>query len=367
MSSKIVALFDDRSDAERARQELFQSGFGTGDIEISSRERDESAGRGFWDSVKEMFGMEEETDIYREAARRGGTLLAVRCDEGMIDRAVDILQRHRPADIDRKVEEWRKSGWTSRARTESAVVGESREQRTAYEAGSAPVGEARPLAGESRPIEGRAESAEGEQRIPVAEEKVKIGKRMVSRGGVRVYTRISETPVEEEVSLREEKVSVERRPADRPAGEEAFRERTVEARAVSEEPVIQKEARVVEEVVVGKDVSQRTEKVQETVRRTEVEVEHLDAEFRKDFDARYGNRGTAYEQYQPAYNYGRELALSSQYQHIDWSQVEPDARRSFETRNPGKWDEYKDAIRLGFERTRSELATTGSRTPGEGI
>jgi stress response protein YsnF len=54
---------------------------------------------------------------------------------------------------------------------------------------------------------------------------------------------------------------------------EAFQERTIDMTTDREEPVIAKEARVKEEIVVRKEGEQRTETVRDTVRRTEVEVE----------------------------------------------------------------------------------------------
>jgi stress response protein YsnF len=90
---------------------------------------------------------------------------------------------------------------------------------------------------------------------------------------------VVERPVEEQVSLREERVSVERRPVEgsmrsgATSGDELFRERTVEVDETSEEAVVSKEARVKEELVIKKDVEQRTETVSDTVRRTEVDVE----------------------------------------------------------------------------------------------
>jgi len=122
----------------------------------------------------------------------------------------------------------------------------------------------------------------GEQaRVPVVEEQLKVGKREVeTSGGVRVRTDIEEKPVEAQVNLREEHVRVERRPVDRPATQadmnQAQHGRTIEVREKSEQPVVQKEARVVEEVVVGKEATQRTETVRDTVRRTDVDVEQVD-------------------------------------------------------------------------------------------
>jgi len=116
--------------------------------------------------------------------------------------------------------------------------------------------------------------------IPVVEEEIAIGKREVERGGVRVRTEVEERPVEEQINLREEHVKVERRPVDRPASEADIRRAqqsgTIEVREKSEEAVVQKNARVVEEVVVGKEATQRTETVRDTVRRTDVEVEETD-------------------------------------------------------------------------------------------
>jgi len=98
---------------------------------------------------------------------------------------------------------------------------------------------------------------------------------------VRVQTHVTETPVEENVELREERVHVERRPADytfHGTESEAFKEGMVEVKEAYEELVVNKKARVIEEVVVGKDVEQHTETVRETLRRTDVDIEPLGTE-----------------------------------------------------------------------------------------
>ena len=112
------------------------------------------------------------------------------------------------------------------------------------------------------------------------EEELSVGKRKVASGGVRVTTHVSETPVEETVTLREEEVKVERRPADRKLTPEeakaAFQDRTIEMLGTSEEAAVRKQARVVGEVALGKRVEEREEKVQDKVRRSEVEVEEVE-------------------------------------------------------------------------------------------
>ncbi len=121
--------------------------------------------------------------------------------------------------------------------------------------------------------------AQGEVTLPVIEEEIRIGKREVERGGVRVSSHVTERPVEQTVTLREEQVNVERRPVDRAvtqADAAAMKEGTFEVTTMAEEAVVAKQARVVGEVVVSKDATERQETVRDTVRRTDVDVEQLD-------------------------------------------------------------------------------------------
>lgn len=129
--------------------------------------------------------------------------------------------------------------------------------------------------GEVRNIAGVTRAAnDGETVIPIIEEQLRLGKRPVESGTAHVRTSVTEVPVEESVTLREENVTVERRPVDRAVenAPAAFKEGTFEIKEMAEVPVVSKEARVVEEVVVGKNVTERQETVSETVKRTEVEV-----------------------------------------------------------------------------------------------
>ncbi len=86
---------------------------------------------------------------------------------------------------------------------------------------------------------------------------------------------VVERPVEEQVELREERVTIERRPVNREvaAGDAVFEEKVIEAVERGEEAVVSKQARVVEEIALGKDVNTRTETVRDTVRKQEVEIE----------------------------------------------------------------------------------------------
>ena len=114
--------------------------------------------------------------------------------------------------------------------------------------------------------------------IQVVKENLVVGKREVEGGAVRVTSHVVETPVEQQVTLHDERVSVVRRPINRPltgAAADAFRTRTLSASARSEEAVVGKEARVVEEIGLRKEATDHVETVRDTVRETKVDVEQV--------------------------------------------------------------------------------------------
>lgn len=305
----IVAVFNQVETARQAQAALIQSGIPQSDIKITSNEnsqvRTAASGStsehegGISGFFHRMFGAGDESDrgYYTEAVQRGGAVLTVDADGDYTDSATEILNRYDPSDIDE---------------TSSAASS-------------------------------RAESLtnSGERTIPVVQEELQVGKRSVQRGGVRVYSRITETPVEEKVTLREEHARVERRTVDRAATEADFRpNQVVEVVETSEEAVVGKTARVVEEVVVGKQTSNRTETVRDSVRRTDVEVEQISPEvrqdFKRDFATRYGSEANAdYDAYEPAYGYGYTMANNPQYQGKNWSDVESNLRTDYSKSNPG--------------------------------
>ena len=87
-----------------------------------------------------------------------------------------------------------------------------------------------------------------------------------------------EKPVEETLRLREEHVVVNRRPVNRAvtdADMSSFKDGDIEITERSEEAVVSKQARVVEEVEIGKQVTEREQIISDTVRRTDVEVDEV--------------------------------------------------------------------------------------------
>ena len=165
----------------------------------------------------------------------------------------------------------------------------------------------------------------------------------------------------------EEQSRAEDRPPARPVAGvnlEAFTEGTIEISEIAEVPVVEKQARVVEEVVVAKDIRERTETVRDTVRGTDVEVERIgdggggaydvyEADFRENFHTAFAGTGRRYETFAPAYRYGFDLAHDRRYTSArDWSEVEAGARRDWESRGAGAWEDFKDSVRYAWERVR---------------
>jgi stress response protein YsnF len=266
----LTAMYDTRGAAETARNELVALGIPSDDITIrgsSTAGTTVEEDRSFWDELKSLFVPDEDRSTYAEGIRRGGYLLSARVADDMEERAREALERADPIDIDERAESWRQSGYQAGTASTTAATG----------AGATAAG------GTTARAEGlRTGTTTGgeEEAIPVVEEEVRVGKREIGRGGVRVRSYVTERPVEEQVNLRDERVQVERRPVDRPVepGDTAFQEKEITATERGEEAVVDKQARVVEEVGVRKDVDTRTETVRDTARKTEVEVEDERAE-----------------------------------------------------------------------------------------
>ncbi len=127
----------------------------------------------------------------------------------------------------------------------------------------------------------------GTEKIPIIEENLEIGKKEEETGSTRITSSIEETPIEEKINLREEHVDVNRTPTDRPATDkdlDTFKEGEMDIPIHKEVPVVNKEARVVEEVNINKRVSEEEETVRDTVRRNEVDTENIDRDDRRNRD-----------------------------------------------------------------------------------
>jgi uncharacterized protein (TIGR02271 family) len=303
----LTAFYDRREDANEAIERLVAAGVARSGINLVEGGSSSSAsstssssypdqGTGFWESLRDLFLPDEDRSVYSEGLRRGGYLLSVQVDDSQYDRALDILDDEGTVDIEQRQSTWRSEGWTPSvpSMTSGASGGmASSSAGSSYASGTSGSGlmgsssstgmgteRSSTYASGSTDYErdsGYAARGTGERDevIPVAEEQLRVGKREVGHGRVRVRSYVVETPVQEQVNLRQERVEVERRPVDRAltGNEQLFQDRTIEVEERAEEAVVSKEARVKEELHIRKDVEEQTKTVSDTVRRTEVEVE----------------------------------------------------------------------------------------------
>ncbi len=302
---------------------------------------------------------DEDANYYAEGVKQGGTLVMVDADDERGQQAYDIMEEHGAVNIEERGAQYRQAGFSKFDPNDTSSYGATNTQAVPMSQNT------RTETNQAAPTTSRTLDS-GEAVLPVIEEELQVGKRQVQRGGVKVYNRMTETPVEEQVTLHEEKVDVERRPANRAvtdADMAAMKTGTIEVNTMAEEAVISKQAKVVEEVVVGKTAAEHTETIRDSVRRTDVEVEKTagngqqmsngfetyETDFRNRFQTSGKNGG--YEKYAPVYQYGYTLANDKQYAGSDWNKVETSARADWEKKNPGNaWDTVKEEVKYAWQK-----------------
>ncbi|MBO0953210.1 YsnF/AvaK domain-containing protein [Fibrella forsythiae] len=276
MALTVIGVFDNASQAQSALEQLVSAGFARTSVDVSTTTNlgSDSTLTGdthqnttgtrtdeFLDEAKDtgssigsffssLFGddSQDDRDKYTRVAAKGSIVTVHAQSEEEAGKAADILDEAGAVDIDEKDVE--------------------------YGYGSAPA------SGVLTDTTSTDQPLEGDQTLKVIEENLQVGKRTVETGGVRVRSRIIAKPVEEHVRLREERVTVQRNPVNRPATSadlDAFQEGQIELTQHAEVPVVAKTAQVVEEISIGKAVSEREEVIRDTVRSTEVDVENLTA------------------------------------------------------------------------------------------
>ncbi len=297
-------------------------------------------------SALQLFGLTPElADHYVSGVKHGETLESLTVEDRDSDRVLAVMRR----------------------RTANPSPAEEREEEAAPLAGAGAAAGARETLGASEKQSGmnvnikktnggllEMDDREEERIIPIVREEMRVGRRTVERGGVRVASHIVQRPVSEQVHLRETHVDIERRAVDRPlrGDEKAFSDDTIEMVEMADEPVVSKQARVIEEVVVRKHVEDRTATISDQVRSTEIEFGKLRTFEAGDYRSHFEGQkvGGAFEAYLPAYQFGHEL---HRHRAADrWGDIEAYARDRWEGDNPGTWDRFKESIRQAWTHAR---------------
>jgi stress response protein YsnF len=264
MAQTVVGLFEQQDAAQKAVERLMGKGISRDQVDLSmgtiestdakvSNDRDGHKADGVTGFFNSLFGVDsDDAKRYSTVARdkRCAIVTVHARSSEQAEHAADLLDDCGAMDVSEHGRE----------------VSGSR----------ANISQERSTAGPDRHNEGSRREG---TTIPRMEEHLEVGKRTEERGSVRVRSRIVEKPVEEHVRLREEHVQVERHPVNRPVSDSErsqLQNRDIELTERAEVPVVNKEARVVEEVRVSKEVTERDQTVRDTVRHTEIEVDKLD-------------------------------------------------------------------------------------------
>ena len=291
----IVAIYDTAAHAQAAVRDLEAAGVPSsgisqhakeGSMTGTSRSTTPVHEQGFWAS---LFGGEpdHDTSVYGHSINDGATVVTVKVAAERYDEAAAILEKHDPIDVDERSERYGLTDTT--AATPTGYVGHA--GMTEPAGGSAGLGAVGASALGSEPahgttehtsaglgakVEGMAEGAAGDT-LQLAEEFLNVGKRAVRGGTTRIRRYTVEKPVEENVTLHNERVVLDRRPVTdgRVLANADFTDKTISMTEMNEEAVVSKTARVVEEIGLHKEASDRVETVRDTLRKDDVEVEQV--------------------------------------------------------------------------------------------
>jgi len=282
---------------------------------------------------------EEEAHYYEGEFNEGRALVTVRAD-GRLSEAEAILARYGAYDMQRP------EGMTTTVPSTGAAR----------------------MTGTRSAADVRTEDTD---RLQLHEEQLRATTRPVEAGEVRVSKDVVSEEQSLQVPVTREEVYVERHAVDRPTTDADFNDQEIRVPVHREEVDVQKQSVVREEVEIGKRPVQETQTVSGTVRREEASLDrsgdiHVHgwdeaaSGFRQRWQQRQGTTGGRYEDYEPGYRYGYEMAQDPRYQGRDWSEIEPELRRNYGTwgqrhgyqYGENDWDRFQESVHDAWDEAR---------------
>jgi uncharacterized protein (TIGR02271 family) len=243
---KVVAVYDTEANANAALKSLVSVGYLTDDISVI-RSEGEAAKAGLYEPGvwQRLFGRDlehHEAAVLSRSFKDGSVIVSVRVPESEAAKVVSLLDSHKPVDVLDRAKAYGLAGATAGVPKVPAPA-----------------------------------KLEGEEMLRVAEEQINVGKRMVESGHTRVRRYVVEKPVETNITLHEEHAEVIRRAISDPTyvKDIDWSDKTIDVTETVEEPIVGKTAHITEEVVIRRQGSDRTQTVHDTVRRQQVDVDHL--------------------------------------------------------------------------------------------
>jgi uncharacterized protein (TIGR02271 family) len=365
----VIGLFERKDEAMRAYAQLLAEGYARADLDIlTNDDKDDEpklARMHSWVPTPDV-------DIYLAGVRDGSTIVTANVGDSAVARAASILGsfdmvniNQRAALLAKKVPAVAAAGIGSAAAavTSAATTAATATARTVAVAANVPKQTPAVAAAPPREV-ALTDAARNDNVLEVIEEDFAVGKQQVERGRMRIYNVVTEREVAKNVTLKDETIRVQRRPVSRAVeiDPNIFKPRSFEMVEMDEIAQVKKTARVVEEVALGKDVIDKVETIKETLKRQDVQVEEIPAarafesyndDFKNFYAKHLANKGVTFESLAPTFRFGHGLATREPFRSSPWSAVESDARRIWEEKNPGTWDQSKAVVKYAWESVRN--------------
>jgi uncharacterized protein (TIGR02271 family) len=263
----LVAVYDTPGHADAAVKALTAAGFHQSDISVFDEARFKAGRTAIAQGVKEaglwrrLFGGDlylHEAAVYGQTVEDGGVVISLRVPETEVAHASAVLDIHRPVDVeDRAVT----TGVAPAAHVEAI------EQKL----------DAVPLAAVQQVAVSPQFAAAQPDVLRLAEEQLDVGKQMIETGRTRVRRFVTERDVAHDVTLHHEHAEVLRQAITDPSyvGEIDWADGTIEVIETAEHALVNKTARIVEEIGLRKIGSDHIETIKDKLRRQQVEIERI--------------------------------------------------------------------------------------------
>ena len=391
MQHTLVAVFDNRTDAQNALNELLSSGFTRTDVRLSNADADSLANTqtdtlagtssldttrsadgdtGITASIKNFFGdlfgsdNAEHATRYEGAVNRGShvlTLVANSLPE--VERGADIVERYGPTDIDETSSgspDMASTGFSAGAMHAGSQAGMQQTSSMSAQSGSTGAGSVQGAAIPSLDNAGDRNLFQ-QQSLNTAEPMGTTYQEPMGQSGLGATggTSLQGSTLQDssvqgsalEGSIRQGSSAIDR-------GDSLQRDTSIGGGSVSGTSSLDKQRSGVRIFSRGQsDAALGTAGGYEAGSGSSAMGSYGDDDtyYRNHFDTTYGASGASYDEYQPAYSYGSEAARSGRYTNGAWDDIESDLRTDWDSRyatggEPSTWEKMKAAVRHGWER-----------------
>jgi uncharacterized protein YjbJ (UPF0337 family) len=390
MQHTLVAVFDNRTDAQNALNELLSSGFTRTDVRLSSTEADTfgqsdslstssdldtarsaDGDTGITASIKNFFGdlfgsdNAEHVNRYEGAVNSGRhvlTLVANSLPE--VERGADIVERYGPTDIDETssgTPDLASTGFSSGAMHAGSTIGMQQASSMSAQSSSTSTGSVQAASIPSLDNPGDRQLFQHQESLGTSDltnstHQEPLGQSgLTATGGTSLQgSTLRDTAIQGsalEGSIRQGSTAVDR-------GDSLQRDTSMGGVGTSGTRFTDKQRNRVRIFSRGQsDAAMGAATGFESGSGSSAMGGYSgdDTYYRNHFDTTYGATGASYDEYAPAYSYGSEAARSGRYTNGAWDDIEADLRNDWDSRyanggEPSTWEKMKAAVRHGWER-----------------